>query len=285
MYKNHSNNSKWGVSMRKKTNQDSVTTAKLPLKLIDYGNYEAFEAKDSGFLLGYVKKGEGLVALGEEKIAVSEGKGIFMTPAVLKTAEISKESADFEMNWVIFKGSCAKDILGSCGFKDSFVFDINSHSTLDTLMDKIARAKSTRSLKVALQMESVHLYGFILEIGRLLAYASSGNQEILKEQLKPVFDYIGKNFTRDIELEQLAKEVDLSPQYICRIFKKCTNMRPFEYITKMRIEEAKKLVVKGGLSVNEIARAVGYSDCSYFCAVFKREVGISPMKYKANQQG
>ena len=270
--------------MRKKKNQDSLQTAKLPLKLIDYGG-SAFKAKDSGYLLAYVKQGEGLVSFADEKHELSAGKGVFLTPSCLKTAEISANTEDFKINWVLLKGSCAKDILATLSFKNSFVFDINSCLALDSYFEKITRAKVHRSRKTAQQTESVLLYSLILEFNRLFTYSSLGNQEVLLEQLQPVFDYIDNNFQNEISLEQLADTVDLSPQYVCRIFKKCTNMRPFEYITKKRIEEAKRLILRGGLAVNEIASTVGYSDCSYFCAVFKRLVGTSPIGYRTKQHG
>lgn len=271
--------------MRKKINQDSLQTAKLPLKLVDYGNGSTFKAKDLGYFLAYAKSGEGLATFADDSCKISVGEGVFLTPQDLKTAEISSVTDDFKINWVIFKGACAKDILAVSGFKSSFIFDINSRSTLNSITDRIVKAKGSRSLKVTQQTESVHLYAMILEFSKLLTYASSGNQEVLFEQLRPVFNYIDKNFHKEITLEELANEVELSPQYICRIFKKCTNMRPFEYITKKRIEESKKLIIKGGLAVNEIAKAVGYSDCSYFCAVFKRLVGTSPIGYRTSQHG
>lgn len=100
------------------------------------------------------------------------------------------------------------------------------------------------------------------------------------EQNKLIMDYIDQNYMNDITLNDMAKVVNLSPQYICRIFRETLNMRPFEHLTKKRIFEVKNLLMDTKLSINSISKAVGYNDCSYFCAVFKRQEKISPAEYR-----
>ena len=57
-------------------------------------------------------------------------------------------------------------------------------------------------------------------------------------------------------------------------------MRPFEHLAKKRIFESKKLLIETDLSIADVAKAVGYNDCSYFCVVFKRQEGVSPADYR-----
>ena len=58
-------------------------------------------------------------------------------------------------------------------------------------------------------------------------------------------------------------------------------MRPFEYLAKVRIGQAKIMLAQEKYTVNEIAQIVGYNDCSYFCSVFKKHEGISPAEFRA----
>ena len=58
-------------------------------------------------------------------------------------------------------------------------------------------------------------------------------------------------------------------------------MRPFEYLARKRVSQAKVLLLEDKLNVNEIARAVGYNDCSYFCAVFKKHEMLSPAEFRS----
>lgn len=100
------------------------------------------------------------------------------------------------------------------------------------------------------------------------------------ERIKPVIEHIDQNFRSSITIAELSGVIGVSPQYLCRLFKECLDMRPFEYLTRRRIAQAKLLLADGGLSISEIAAAVGFNDCSYFCAVFKKIERISPAAYR-----
>ena len=84
----------------------------------------------------------------------------------------------------------------------------------------------------------------------------------------------------ELGLKELSRVAGLSPQYLCRIFKDCLNLRPFEYIAGKRIQEAKRLLIEGELTVNEIAAMTGYNNCSYFCSVFKKHEMLSPAQFR-----
>ena len=128
---------------------------------------------------------------------------------------------------------------------------------------------------------SVLLYQFFMELHRVVNL-QNGSQESQKlNQLAPVMEYIDKNYKNDITLVDLADLVDLSPQYLCRLFKECLSIRPFEYLARKRVQQAKILLLEGKWNINEIASMVGYNDCSYFCAVFKRHEMLSPAEFRS----
>ena len=109
----------------------------------------------------------------------------------------------------------------------------------------------------------------------------NGSQDGAKlTQLQPVIDYINTNYKRDITLTELSDLIGLSPQYLCRLFKECLNLRPFEYLARRRIQQAKILLLEEKRNINEIAAEVGYNDCSYFCAVFKKHEMLSPAEFR-----
>jgi YesN/AraC family two-component response regulator len=58
-------------------------------------------------------------------------------------------------------------------------------------------------------------------------------------------------------------------------------MRPFEYLTGIRIQKAKEMLTgSGSFKLTEIARSSGYNDTSYFCAVFKEHEGVTPIEFR-----
>ena len=78
----------------------------------------------------------------------------------------------------------------------------------------------------------------------------------------------------------LAEIAGVSHQYLCRIFNQTMNIRPNEYITCRKLQEAKHLLAETSLSVYEVCLKSGFSDASYFSTVFKRYEGITPAEYR-----
>lgn len=101
-----------------------------------------------------------------------------------------------------------------------------------------------------------------------------------KKEVYWIKNYIEKNYMNDINLELLSEELNFTPSYICKIFKKNTGIRITEYLNQVRIEHAKRLIKKTNLKVYEISEMVGFARASYFCTVFKEITGIKVSEYK-----
>ncbi|MGG3311726.1 helix-turn-helix domain-containing protein [Paenibacillus sp. 2KB_20] len=92
--------------------------------------------------------------------------------------------------------------------------------------------------------------------------------------------YIGQKYKEDISMEQSAEYVNLSPYYFSKLFKLHTGENFIDYVTRLRIEEAKRLIGEHRLSLKEICFEVGYNDPNYFSRVFKKTTGITPSEYR-----
>lgn len=93
--------------------------------------------------------------------------------------------------------------------------------------------------------------------------------------------YIDDHYHLDMTLEDVSRETGLSPHYFSRFFKDETGENFIDYLTKVRIREAKELLENKHLSVKEICFKVGYNDPNYFSRIFKRITGFSPSDYKS----
>ena len=92
--------------------------------------------------------------------------------------------------------------------------------------------------------------------------------------------YIEQNYSKDIVLDEVSKQLQISPYYFSKLFKKRTGSNFIEYLTNIRIEKAKELLRNSSKSIKEICMEVGYSDANYFSRTFKKNVGVSPTEYK-----
>lgn len=92
--------------------------------------------------------------------------------------------------------------------------------------------------------------------------------------------YVDDNYHQELSLEDAARQVFLSPCYFSRLFKQVKGWSFSEYLTQVRMEEAKKLLVNTDLMISEVATRVGYRDARYFSQVFKKMAGTTPGNFR-----
>ena len=98
-------------------------------------------------------------------------------------------------------------------------------------------------------------------------------------KLRRVIDYIQAHLAKDLSLEIIATEIDMSRYYFCRLFKQSMGITPYQYLIQCRIERAKLLLLQEKLSIADVALAVGFANQSNFTKHFKRLVGLTPKKF------
>jgi AraC-like DNA-binding protein len=94
-------------------------------------------------------------------------------------------------------------------------------------------------------------------------------------------DYISAHQAEDLTLTEVARAVNTSTFYFCKLFKKVTGLNFTEYVSRVRIERARTLLLNRNLRVSEIAYEVGFQSLTHFNRVFKRILGVSPTEYRA----
>lgn len=93
-------------------------------------------------------------------------------------------------------------------------------------------------------------------------------------------EFIHEHQGDDLSLAEVAKAVNCSTFYFCKMFKKATSLHFTEYLARVRIEKAKNLLLNPNLRISEIAYEVGFQSLTHFNRVFRRLVGESPTEYR-----
>lgn len=105
----------------------------------------------------------------------------------------------------------------------------------------------------------------------------------LKPAFFDVFSYIDKNYGKYISVDILAKTAHMSKYHFTRQFKKVTGHSPYNYITNYRINRSKRLLSATDKTINEISLLCGFLSESNYISHFKKQVGMTPDKYRINQ--
>ena len=92
--------------------------------------------------------------------------------------------------------------------------------------------------------------------------------------------YLQEHLAEEISLSVLAEQFHLNPQYISQLFKSEIGVNFLVYLTNIRMEKAKKLLLSTALSIAEVAEQSGYGDYRVFTKVFKKSEGITPSQYR-----
>lgn len=92
--------------------------------------------------------------------------------------------------------------------------------------------------------------------------------------------YVEDNYADKISIEDIANYLHINSNYFSGMFKKIPGQNFTDYVNQVRIHSAKDLISKSTYKIKEIAGMVGYNNISYFCTVFKKSTGVSPLKYK-----
>jgi len=98
-------------------------------------------------------------------------------------------------------------------------------------------------------------------------------------KVERIVDYMQRNLSKHITLNELSELIRLSPTYLTRIFKESTGSSVISYFNQMKIDKAKELLLEGDYKIKEIAHLLGFADEFYFSRLFKRSEGISPLDY------
>ena len=100
-----------------------------------------------------------------------------------------------------------------------------------------------------------------------------------------IVDYLEKNYAQEITLDTLAKRFYISKYEISRMFTKNVGISFIEYLTRVRIENSKKLLLDTSLSITQISELAGFNSSSNFARVFKKITGVAPVQYRKNVPG
>jgi AraC-like DNA-binding protein len=104
----------------------------------------------------------------------------------------------------------------------------------------------------------------------------------LKQIVDQVIKDIHVNYMKDLSLESYADQVGTNPYTFSRYFKKAIGTNFIDYITQLRIDKAKELLLNTDMKINDISESVGYRP-GYFNRIFKKQVGIPPSQYRKSR--
>ena len=260
--------------------------SRLPVYVTSVGieyTEEAVSGRQSGdHMLLFTVEGMGEAVIDGKAHVLPAGSGIYVSAG---TCFELRPLGSWNISWVTFRigiAECREMLfLG----QDWCFFDLSRSEEehlriLYSLHDLV-----TLDAEYGGSRASALLYGLLIGLNALLGgrpwYPVQQNPA-----LEAVLDYINENYTSDLSLEQLCRAAGgLSEQYLCRLFKQSTGMRPMEYMLCRRISAARVYLERTDLPISEVALRSGFHNTSYFYRNFRKFTGMSPLAYRQSMLG
>lgn len=131
------------------------------------------------------------------------------------------------------------------------------------------------------------LYMEILKINHIDHCNREHSGKEISQKIKTIgkaLDYIEDNFAQDLHMSDIAQAVFVSEAYLRRLFMECCETSPMHYVKEIKIENACELLKSEDIAIHEVAYKVGYSNMSTFINNFKQITGVTPKKWRQNQE-
>lgn len=180
-------------------------------------------------------------------------------------------------------------LLGSYVSSGKPVARLGAHfeRTLLLLSEEVARAEpgylqAAHALSLKLLIDSARAVTDTTQIARTVTPPAPN---VNSDAAQIILRYLQDNFSSRIEVRDVASQVHLSERHVSRLFRQATGVSVLEYLTRLRIETACKLLLEDQLSIKQVARAVGYPDPHYFTTLFGRHTGKTPAAYRRSGGG
>ncbi|MCM1174567.1 MAG: AraC family transcriptional regulator [Blautia sp.] len=253
----------------------------------------------SEFEINYIHRGMGEFICGSQKFTAVEGDILILPPNMLHTAYPCKDNLlnydAFVFSPVLLGASsndrctaeCIRPIInGHVQVKVLFSPDSKDYTDIKALTKRIffcAQENSPR-MDLLLKGELMRLFWLLENNGDILFQQDAGTGR--NEIIRPVLEYMARNYQNDITVEQLAGLIHLSKSYFMKCFKDTVGVGAIEHLTQLRMNAVCEALSATGDKIADIAFRCGYNNLSNFNRQFLKKVGCSPDEYrKRNRTG
>lgn len=232
--------------------------------------YEVLRPKSDIYVFEYIISGSGYIYHNNDFFAVNSGDTYILHEGAFHHYYPDKKNP-FKKLWFNAKGSMIRHLLSDYGL-DSIVV-IPSYNDC-SILEEIYHCIEENSVSSADDL-AILIHRHILNLAKCCDNLQHKNSPAVS-----IRNFIETNLTNNLTIHMIAEHVHLSRSRTMHIFKDTYGITPYNYYTDRRMELAKTMLKRTSLSIQEIADKLGYSDYHHFSCSFKKNCGISPLKYR-----
>jgi AraC family transcriptional regulator, arabinose operon regulatory protein len=228
------------------------------------------------YLLMYCAEGSEYVTFEGKEERLEQGWISLHRPGVPQYLHYNLDSST--LYWVHFTGFGCEELLQSCGLTESKVYFTGKNSEIESVFLRLIDEIMVKGEGYERICSTLMTYSLLL-IGRGIKKADHGLKEESRQTILDAISYINSNYFKRITVDSLAARSYINKYAFIRQFKTFSGYTPIDYIIRVRMQKAKEIFERPGISVKTTASEVGYDNPFYFSRLFKKTQGISPENY------
>ena len=156
----------------------------------------------------------------------------------------------------------------------------NLCTQLATMILNSLKNESSATLKII--SATTNLLSIIIDSYGERQINSNDNANYIKERISLVLKYLNENYGEKISLSSAADYLGIHPKYLSTFFKKQIHMTFIDYLTRLRVNKALKLLINTDASITDIAISCGFNNHKTFSTAFKKDFHVTPTEYRKN---
>ncbi|QGH35968.1 helix-turn-helix domain-containing protein [Gracilibacillus salitolerans] len=137
-----------------------------------------------------------------------------------------------------------------------------------------------QQLNAIKDMEEINRWFEVKVIDPMIDELSQKKNQRLQIIVEKVIELLEENYMNDISLDECAEQVKLNPSILSKVFKDITGLNFIDYLTNIRLNKAKEMLIDTDLKINQVAQNIGYRH-SYFNRLFKKSEGVTPSEFRS----
>lgn len=214
-------------------------------------------------IIGVQISGSALHFFENQKFIIEEGCAYFLNQKDNYKVKVLESGTAFSIHFTTYESIDT----------DSFCIRLSKQNEFIRIFNRIEKKFFLKNDELGLMSE---LYNFcsILNANRQNSFFTKDKRMIDAEK------YIHMHFTESNCLSEAAAKSSLSRRRFNELFKNCFGLTPNRYLTNLKIDHAKKLLMANYLKISQIADLCGFSDIYYFSKIFKSETNVTPTEYR-----
>jgi AraC-like DNA-binding protein len=236
------------------------------------------------YQINYITEGSGVIETTDGQFQVVPGSILILRPGVWHRYK-PDPTTGWNEHYIGFQGDFCNNLFLEGFFHASkpVIYAGFQDSLLNLFFEIIQLVKEEKTgHQQVCAANTILMLSKILSVTRNKEFAGKS----IERKIRKACLYFRENLNSNVNIENLAKELNVGYSYFRQMFRKYTGISPTQYHLSLRIQSAKDLLISTNRSFKEIANDLGFESYFYFSRIFKDKTGKSPMEFrKENQRG